>query len=176
MLLFLSFHRFHQVFLESPQEQDGISFNFFKIDAKILRLVHEDLKKPYLDLYLRNINPSLVAELQHCTSHKKTKNFVNNFFASFDGIYLPKQTNRSTSSSETNLDKFNLVFVESAKSNLNRLAGAILTDLSIFVRGEASSGKTALIEYLAFKTGNKLVKFQMDEFMDSKVSKRKKQF
>ena len=46
---------------------------------------------------------------------------------------------------------------------------SIVTDNCIVVDGPLSSGKTTLIEYLASMSKNKLIKYQMDEYMDSKV-------
>lgn len=78
----------------------------------------------------------------------------------------------SSSVEEENNQMWNqLVFVETARRNLNKLVMSIITDSCILVEGELSTGKTVLIESLAHKTNNKLIKYQMDEFMDSKVIK-----
>ncbi len=63
-----------------------------------------------------------------------------------------------------------IVFVDTTKRNLNKIAMSIVTDNCIVVDGPLSSGKTTLVEYLANKSNNKLIKYQMDEYMDSKVS------
>lgn len=64
-----------------------------------------------------------------------------------------------------------IVLVDTTKRNLNKIAMSIVTDNCIVVDGPLSSGKTTLIEYLANKSNNKLIKYQMDEYMDSKVYK-----
>jgi predicted AAA+ superfamily ATPase len=60
--------------------------------------------------------------------------------------------------------------VETTKKNLSRLEMSIQSDYCIIVNGALSSGKTSLIQYLADKHNRKLIKYQMDDFMDSKVS------
>ena len=64
----------------------------------------------------------------------------------------------------------NLVMVETTKNNLTRLEMSVQSDYCIIVNGALSSGKTSLIQYLADKNNRKLIKYQMDDFMDSKVS------
>jgi polynucleotide 5'-kinase involved in rRNA processing len=63
-----------------------------------------------------------------------------------------------------------IVFVNTTQRNLNKIAMSVVTDSCIVIDGPLSSGKTTLVEYLANKTNSKLIKYQMDEFMDSKVS------
>ena len=60
--------------------------------------------------------------------------------------------------------------VETTKQNLSRLEMSIKSDYCIIVEGALSSGKTSLIQQLADKYNKKLIKYQMDDFMDSKVS------
>ena len=60
--------------------------------------------------------------------------------------------------------------VETTKQNLSRLEMSIKSDYCIIVEGGLSSGKTCLIQQLADKYNKKLIKYQMDDFMDSKVS------
>ncbi len=64
-----------------------------------------------------------------------------------------------------------LVPVSTTLNNIELLDMAITTDLCIIVEGAISSGKTSLIEHLAIKNFKKLIKYQMDDFMDSKVRK-----
>lgn len=61
------------------------------------------------------------------------------------------------------------MLVETTKENLNRLEMSITTDNCIIVEGSLSCGKTTLIEHLAKTTRVKLIKYQMDDFMDSKA-------
>ena len=60
--------------------------------------------------------------------------------------------------------------VDTTKQNLTRLEMSIKSDCCIIVEGCLSSGKTSLIQQLADKNNKKLIKYQMDDFMDSKVS------
>jgi chloramphenicol 3-O-phosphotransferase len=60
--------------------------------------------------------------------------------------------------------------VETTKQNLSRLEMSIKSDYCIIVEGALSSGKTSLIQQLADKYNKKFIKYQMDDFMDSKVS------
>lgn len=46
---------------------------------------------------------------------------------------------------------------------------SITTDNCIIVEGALSCGKTTLIEHLAEKNKQQLIKYQMDDFMDSKA-------
>ena len=61
------------------------------------------------------------------------------------------------------------MLVETTKQNLQRLAMSITTDNCILVEGPLSCGKTTLIEHLAKTNKAKLIKYQMDDFMDSKA-------
>lgn len=60
--------------------------------------------------------------------------------------------------------------VETTKNNLTRLEMSVQSDYCIIVNGALSSGKTSLIQYLADRNNRKLIKYQMDDFMDCKVS------
>ena len=62
-----------------------------------------------------------------------------------------------------------MVFVNSTKENLKKLALSVLTDMSVLIDGSLGIGKTVLVEYLAKMNKKKLIKCQMDESMDSKV-------
>jgi tRNA A37 threonylcarbamoyladenosine biosynthesis protein TsaE len=57
---------------------------------------------------------------------------------------------------------------------LKKLALSVLTDTSIFIEGSLGSGKTVLVEHLAQMNKKNLLKCQMDESMDSKVTKTPK--
>ncbi len=52
---------------------------------------------------------------------------------------------------------------------MRKIALAVISNYSILLEGPPGSGKTALIEDLASITGHKLLKYQIDEYMDSKV-------
>ena len=61
------------------------------------------------------------------------------------------------------------MLVETTRINLQRLEMSVSTDNCIIVEGVLSCGKTSLIEHLAEKYQKQLIKYQMDDFMDSKV-------
>ena len=52
---------------------------------------------------------------------------------------------------------------------MRKIALAVLNNYSIMLEGPTGSGKTTLVEELASITGQKLFKYQIDEYMDSKV-------
>lgn len=62
-----------------------------------------------------------------------------------------------------------LVFVDSTKENLKKLFSSLQTNVSVFIEGDLGIGKTALVEHLAQVANKKLIKYQMDDFMDSKA-------
>ena len=62
-----------------------------------------------------------------------------------------------------------LVPIESTRQNMRKIALAVLNNYSIFIEGPPGSGKSALVEEIASITGHKLLKYQIDEFMDNKV-------
>jgi midasin (ATPase involved in ribosome maturation) len=64
-----------------------------------------------------------------------------------------------------------VVYVDSTKANMNKLTLSIINYNSIHIEGDLGCGKTTLVSNLAQLTGNKLIKYQMDDYMDSKVSK-----
>lgn len=89
-------------------------------------------------------------------------------FIEFDNLKLRVKQEQHEGVKESGGVFDDLVFVNTAKKNLNKIVMSVITDSCIVVDGPLSSGKTTLIEYLAFKSNNKLIKYQMDEFMDSK--------
>ena len=62
-----------------------------------------------------------------------------------------------------------LVNINSTNNNMRKIALAVLNNYSIMLEGPTGSGKTTLVEELASITGQKLFKYQIDEYMDSKV-------
>ena len=84
-----------------------------------------------------------------------------------DNTTTTSTTTMTTASSSSSSFK-HVVFVDTARRNLNKLVMSVITDEAIVIEGALSSGKTTLVEYLAHKTNTKLVKYQMDEFMDAK--------
>ncbi len=68
-----------------------------------------------------------------------------------------------------------LVPVPSTRANLRRLALAVSAGKPVLLEGPVGSGKTALIEDLAHKTGRSktplLMKVQLGDQTDSKVNK-----
>lgn len=88
-------------------------------------------------------------------------------YLNFNDLKLKKK--RKSTGIQVDASKSTLVFVDTTRKNLNKIVMSIITDNCIVVEGELSTGKTTLVEYLAQKSNNKLIKYQMDEFMDSKV-------
>ena len=92
-------------------------------------------------------------------------------FASFDdGLKLQIRINKESQNVNYDDDLIlkNIVFVETTRANLNKLHMSVMSDYCIVVEGDLSVGKTMLVEYLAKRTRNELIKYQMDDFMDSK--------
>jgi ABC-type uncharacterized transport system fused permease/ATPase subunit len=81
-------------------------------------------------------------------------------YLEFDKLFSTKIINDQT-----------IVYVDSTKTNMNKLALSIINYNSIHVEGDLGCGKTTLVTNLAKLTDNKLIKYQMDDYMDSKVSR-----
>lgn len=109
-------------------------------------------------LKLKN-HPPPIELIEGLQSNNYTK------FISISGIELPVV-------GETN-QKIKLVEVESTKNNLRKIALGITTNKALCLQGPVGSGKTALIEYLAEKTGRILgenfIKIQLGDQTDSKM-------
>lgn len=89
-------------------------------------------------------------------------------FVDFEnGLKLRVKTSRPEF--KTNVGVNELAMTETGVRNLNKLVMAVVTDCCVMIEGELSTGKTSLVETLSRKTNNKLIKYQMDEYMDSKV-------
>ena len=102
-------------------------------------------------------------------SEKKHSSSGEEKYADFDGFKLEIQSSeiQTVASSDDSALK-GVVFVETTKKNLNKLVMSVISDDCIVVEGDLSTGKTMLVEYLAQKSNNELIKYQMDDFMDSK--------
>ena len=89
-------------------------------------------------------------------------------FIEFDGLKLEKKTaSKIIDKTDDDLLK-EIIFVETTRKNLNKIVMSIISDYCIVIEGDLSTGKTMLVEYLSKKTNNELIKYQMDDFMDSK--------
>lgn len=81
------------------------------------------------------------------------------------GIYLTRERKK--------VQGFELVNVESTHSNLFKIALGVAANKAICLQGPVGSGKTSLVEYLAYKTGHVLgdnfVKIQLGDQTDSKM-------
>lgn len=81
------------------------------------------------------------------------------------GIYLTND--------KKHLQGFELVPVASTQNNLFKIALGVAASKAICLQGPVGSGKTSLVEYLAYKTGHILgdnfVKIQLGDQTDSKM-------
>ena len=90
-------------------------------------------------------------------------------YVDFDGLKLERKPNSICLSKNEDVDLLKqIVFVETTRKNLNKIVMSIISDNCIVIEGDLSTGKTMLVEYLSKKTNNELIKYQMDDFMDSK--------
>ena len=132
------------------REQSKIVTNFTKIELDEFRNEEED---------------------DNDNEEEETDKLPSTYLSFDNGLKLRVKTSNVV---ENNEDPANeLVMIETAVRNMNKLVMSIVTDCCIMVEGELSTGKTTLIESLAHKTNNTLIKYQMDEYMDSKVSSYK---
>lgn len=86
---------------------------------------------------------------------------------SFGEIVLKRREIDKTTTT-TAASPVDLVMCETTQSALRILAMSVLTDYFVLVEGASSSGKTSLVEHIAGATRNRLIKYQMDYYMDSK--------
>lgn len=77
-------------------------------------------------------------------------NLKSERFANIEGVLLPIFDAKNVSHSEKSQ---RIVMVESARSNLKGIAIGVAAGRAICLSGPVGSGKTTLIEYLAYRTG-----------------------
>nr|XP_056712126.1 midasin [Euleptes europaea] len=87
------------------------------------------------------------------------------------GVVLPKQNSVPGENQESILNRF--VLVESACTNLQKLALAVASQNAVLLEGPVGCGKTSLVEYLAAATGRMkpphVLKVQLGDQTDSKM-------
>jgi hypothetical protein len=164
--------RYHQIFMEL---NGSLVLHQHSKQTEILKKIKTNFTKLDLELNKRecekdNDNDDNDAENEDDLSSKKQviiqQRSDNSFNLKNLNLLIDSHSNNDNFSSSKDVIK--LVNVKSTSKNLDHLSMAVLTDSSILIEGPLSSGKTTLIEYLAQQTNNKLIKYQMDEFMDSK--------
>lgn len=141
--------RAHEILL-LDEKQDGIKF-----DCQSKGQYVTNFSKVELDRFKNEEHD------EECTSCDET-------FVSFDKS-LRLRVRSPVVKSQNTREINELVMTETGQKNLNKLVMSIVTDCCVMVEGELSTGKTSLIENLSSQTNNKLIKYQMDEYMDSKV-------
>lgn len=77
-------------------------------------------------------------------------NLKNNLFTDVEGVLLPIFDAKNASSVSNNN---RIVMVDSARQNLRSIAIGVAAGKAVCLSGSVGSGKTTLIEYLAYKTG-----------------------
>lgn len=77
-------------------------------------------------------------------------NLKNELFANVEGVLLPIFDTKNALHSNNNN---RIVMVDSAKKNLRSIAIGVAAGKAVCLSGSVGSGKTTLIEYLAYRTG-----------------------
>ncbi len=154
-------HRVHEIFLIDEKQSDVISFK--SNSSSHLAEIETNFSKTTLSSFR---NQEEDDDLNNVSNQTETYVEFN------DGLRLKIKniSEREQQNFSQNDELKSIVLVDTTKRNLNKIAMSIVTDSCIVVDGPSSSGKTTLIEYLANKSNNKLIKYQMDEYMDSKVN------
>lgn len=87
-------------------------------------------------------------QLEHIETGDNLKwDMKNELFTNIEGVLLPK-FNASSSAHDNRI-----VMVESARANLRSIAIGVAASKAVCLSGTVGSGKTTLIEYLAYRTG-----------------------
>jgi midasin (ATPase involved in ribosome maturation) len=154
----------YEIFLN--EEKLDETFSFKEAGSNLGEKIQTNFSQTTLNMFK---NQEQQEDGDEETSFGKIRSSKTESYAKFeDGLKLRIKKEQRIGDSN-NFQVKNLVFVETTKKNLNKIVMSIITDNCIVIDGPLSSGKTTLIEYLASKTNNKLIKYQMDEYMDSKV-------
>lgn len=77
-------------------------------------------------------------------------NLKNELFTNIEGVLLPIFDTKNASAASNNN---RIVMVDSARQNLKSIAIGVAAGKAVCLSGTVGSGKTTLIEYLAYKTG-----------------------
>lgn len=94
-------------------------------------------------------------------------NLKNELFTNVEGVLLSffDATNATTS-----INNNRIVMVDSARQNLRSIAIGVAANKAVCLSGSVGSGKTTLIEYLAYRTGRIPIRqFENDDDADSEL-------
>lgn len=94
-------------------------------------------------------------------------NLKNELFTNVEGVLLPIFNSKNAFSSSNNNNN-RIVMVDSARQNLRSIAIGVAAGKAVCLSGSVGSGKTTLIEYLAYKTGRIPIKQFENDGAESK--------
>jgi midasin (ATPase involved in ribosome maturation) len=160
-LYFLNQNREHTLLLNSNMHDLGNEITF-----KFKEFEHLNIKNIKTNFTQINFEEWKYFEKSDI---ENAQNLVVEKYVDFDGLKLERKTNSINLSKNEDVDLLKqIVFVETTRKNLNKIVMSIISDNCIVIEGDLSTGKTMLVEYLSKMTNNELIKYQMDDFMDSK--------
>lgn len=160
---FFSFYRAHEILLDD-EKQDGIKFNPHSSTRHVTNFTKSELDR------FRHEEDD---DDEDNDDDDECEDIKTKYIDFENGLKLRVKPKNGDERSEETLSlrrrAAELVMTETGVKNMNKIVMAIVTDCCVMIEGELSTGKTSLVETLARKTNNKLIKYQMDEYMDSKV-------
>ena len=141
------------------------------ISFKFLDFEHLKLDETRTNFSQLNFEKWKFSDKSNEVERRADDDLILETYVEFDGLKLDKKAPNASSGYdlEDNDPLNDIVFVDTTRTNLNKLVMSIISDYCIVIEGDLSTGKTMLVEYLARQTNNTLIKYQMDDFMDSKV-------
>ena len=141
------------------------------ISFKFLDFEHLKLDETRTNFSQLNFEKWKFSDKSNEVERRADDDLILETYVEFDGLKLDKKAPNASSGYdlEDNDPLNDIVFVDTTRKNLNKLVMSIISDYCIVIEGDLSTGKTMLVEYLARQTNNTLIKYQMDDFMDSKV-------
>lgn len=162
--------------LEKQNDEYKLIYN--NIRATLTAMSHDQLQQLNKNIpdnvqirFAQDSATEVPEEIEHFGNSDSFKwNLNNELFVNVEGVLLPIFDAKNAAISN---DNSRIVMVESARSNLRSIAIGVAAGRAVCLSGSVGSGKTTLIEYLAYRSGR--ISPKQNEIVNSEMKENKNQ-